>query len=272
MALAVATAFAAGAAALAGAPEEAWPARDEAATACVRENHRALGRLLVVLAGRPASAPEEVFLRTTPVEWIGALRGASFFVRDEGARPAIRVVETDGSTLVEVPLPAKDEEIAEKLRGRLYARAKVRPDARFRKPLAPEFEVPAPPPFALADVGPALGFECALAAPDGRRAYLGTRPCEGDLAAAEAEARASLETALRAGKLSNLQHGKAARPSGKIKVSFETADGEKGAAVFELAKKAIAGAVVAGKGASEKEAEALLQHLKKGLKSGGAKQ
>jgi hypothetical protein len=293
-AAALAAALAAGAAralAAIGDPAGEWlriPAGEAFGPGSVGEaalrNQRALGRMLLVLhppEGAPAAplAPDLEralgFLAHSKLEWIVALRGAAWAVLGKPAKtPSIALIETDGSEAVEIPLPATDEEIAAKLRGRLYRRAEADPNARFEArfgALEAVFEPPAG--WRFAELGMVKRSLCVLEGPEGRRAYLGVDPDAPEaLGECEEQARAVLEAGDygkgdAARKLSRAHHAGSKSASGAFRATFETAGGEKGAGAFELVKGAGAlWAVELGKQASEKEAAALLARFKQSLR------
>lgn len=257
-------------------------------------NHRAVGRLLVVVYGRrPAGEPFDddlrsavLFLEESKLDWIVALRKAAYLVRGDtvlpealgrvdpklaaGAKPAIWVVETDGTVPVLIPLPAKDEEIADKLRGRVYRRSEPDPAAAFNFGY---FSFRPPEGLKVADVGSYPEAPCVLAGPDGRRAYVGE--CGRDtLGSAEAGVRESLGEGKwgegqKAQKLSPArpQYATSKSQSGTFAVSFATENDEKGAGHFELMNGNLFSTVVVGKGASDKEARSLLACFKEAYKT-----
>jgi hypothetical protein len=249
-------------------------------------NHGALGRLLVVVRtreGAPAAPLEECvasamrFLEGSKLDYVVALRHSAWLVFGKPARePSIEVIETDGSRAVSIPLPAKDEEIADKLRGRLYRRADPDPAARFDASVGMEggldFVLAPPEGWRVADLGDSRCSLCVLEGPEGRRAYLGAEPLTVGLGEAEASVRAKLEGGEwgrheHAQKLSKPQHADSKAASGAFKATFETEKGEKGGGHFELVKKSgVLWAVVLGGKVPEKEASALLALLKQGAK------
>ncbi len=261
-------------------------------------NHALCGKYLVVLLrGETSKAPAEkirgTFLADDP--GLAKLRAYSFFcdvdpaaappavaaaaeeVRAAAGTPpgkmAVVVVDCDGARIERALVEPSPEEIRDAVRVFAMYAAPSPAEGRYRRREEPRFALAAPPGWAFADVGE----DAVLAAAElGARAFAGTLRHEGDLASAEAAARARAERAFPGLEWESKPRatGKAGtKTQGAIRHDFsaEGEGGEKmaGALRAELRDGALAVVVATARAARRKaieaQADALLRALREGI-------